>query len=123
MLFACSVTIIYLYLYTRCAAAASAAYVTVTFNFIKSWTNSVDPWANTSDPRCIQLWEDAFMITFNYKSLIKHVFHISSIVLVPWFSCLGGYLSVPDDYPLVLGCDEHVSSSCLRSLVVRALEQ
>ena len=39
-----------------------------------------------------------------------HVFHISSIVLVPWFSCLGGYLSVPDDYPLVLGCEEHVSS-------------
>ena len=37
-------------------------------------------------------------------------------------SCLGGCLSVPDDYPLVLGCDEHVSSSCLRSLVVRALE-
>ena len=28
-----------------------------------------------------------------------------------------------DDYPLVLGCDEHVSSSCLRSLVVRALER
>ena len=52
-----------------------------------------------------------------------HVFHISSIVLVPWFSCLGGYLSVPDDYPLVLGSDEHVSSSCLRSLVVRALER
>ena len=52
-----------------------------------------------------------------------HVFHISSIVLVPWFSCLGGYLSVPDDYPLVLGCEEHVSSSCLRSLVVRALER
>ena len=52
-----------------------------------------------------------------------HVFHISSIVLVPWFSCLGGYLSVPDDYPLVLGCDDHVSSSCLRSLVVRALER
>ena len=39
-----------------------------------------------------------------------HVFHISSIVLVPWSSCLGGYLSVPDDYPLVLGCEEHVSS-------------
>ena len=35
---------------------------------------------------------------------------ISSIVLVPWFSYLGGYLSVPDDYPLVLGCEEHVSS-------------
>ena len=52
-----------------------------------------------------------------------HVFHIGSIVLVPWFSCLGGYLSVPDDYPLVLGCDEHVSSSCLRSLVVTALER
>ena len=32
------------------------------------------------------------------------------IVLVPWFSCLGGYLSVPDDYPLVLECEEHVSS-------------
>ena len=30
--------------------------------------------------------------------------------LVPWSSCLGGYLSVPDDYPLVLGCEEHVSS-------------
>ena len=56
-------------MYTRWATAA--AYMTVTFNFIKSWTNSVDPWANTSDPRCIQLWEDAFMITFNYKSLIK----------------------------------------------------
>ena len=39
-----------------------------------------------------------------------HVFHISSIVLVPWSSCLGGYLSVPDYYPLVLGCEEHVSS-------------
>ena len=52
-----------------------------------------------------------------------HVFHISSIVLVPWFSCLGGYLSVPDNYPLVLVCEEHVSSSCLRSLVVRALER
>ena len=39
-----------------------------------------------------------------------HVFHISIIVLVPWSSCLGGYLSVPDDYPLVLGCEEHVSS-------------
>ena len=38
-----------------------------------------------------------------------HVFHISSIVLVPWSSCLGGYSSVPDDYPLVLGCEEHVS--------------
>ena len=50
-----------------------------------------------------------------------HVFHISSIVLVPWSSCLGGYLSVPDDYPLVLGCEEHVSS--LGSLVVRALER
>ena len=36
-----------------------------------------------------------------------HVFHISSIVLVPWSSCLGGYSSVPDDYPLVLGCEEH----------------
>ena len=35
---------------------------------------------------------------------------ISSIVLVPWSSCLGGYSSVPDDYPLVLGCEEHVSS-------------
>ena len=23
---------------------------------------------------------------------------------------LGGYSSVPDDYPLVLGCEEHVSS-------------
>ena len=33
--------------------------------------------------------------------------NISSIVLVPWSSCLGGYLSVPDDYPLVLGCEEH----------------
>ena len=50
-------------------------------------------------------------------------FHINSIVLVPWFSCLGGYLSVPDDYPLVLGCEEHVSPSCPRSLVVRALER
>ena len=39
-----------------------------------------------------------------------HVFHISIIVLVPWSSCLGGYSSVPDDYPLVLGCEEHVSS-------------
>ena len=39
-----------------------------------------------------------------------HVFHISSIVLVPWSSCLGGYSSVPDDYSLVLGCEEHVSS-------------
>ena len=39
-----------------------------------------------------------------------HVFHISIIVLVPWSSFLGGYLSVPDDYPLVLGCEEHVSS-------------
>ena len=39
-----------------------------------------------------------------------HVFHISSIVLVPWSSCLGGYSSVPDDYPPVLGCEEHVSS-------------
>ena len=39
-----------------------------------------------------------------------HVFHISSIVLVPWSSCLGGYLSVPDDYPLVLVCEEHVST-------------
>ena len=39
-----------------------------------------------------------------------HVFHISSIVLVPWSSCLGGYSSVPDDYPLVLGCEEHVPS-------------
>ena len=57
-----------------------------------------------------------------YRSRMFFI-HISSIVLVPWFSCLGGYLSVPDDYPLVLGCDEHVSSSCLRSLVVRALEQ
>ena len=35
-------------------------------------------------------------------------FHISSIVLVPWSSCLGGYLYVPDDYPLVLGCEEHI---------------
>ena len=35
---------------------------------------------------------------------------LSSIVLVPWSSCLGGYSSVPDDYPLVLGCEEHVSS-------------
>ena len=26
-------------------------------------------------------------------------------------------------YNIVLGCDEHVSSSCLRSLVVRALER
>ena len=32
------------------------------------------------------------------------------VVLVPWSSCLGGYSSVPDDYPLVLGCEEHVSS-------------
>ena len=32
------------------------------------------------------------------------------IVLVPWSSYLGGYLSVPDDYPLVLACGEHVSS-------------
>ena len=39
-----------------------------------------------------------------------HVFHISSIVLVPWSLCLGGYLSVPDNYPLVLGCEDHVSS-------------
>ena len=37
-------------------------------------------------------------------------FSHSSIVLVPWSSCLGGYSSVPDDYPLVLGCEEHVSS-------------
>ena len=29
---------------------------------------------------------------------------------MPWSSCLGGYSSVPDDYPLVLGCEEHVSS-------------
>ena len=40
-----------------------------------------------------------------------------------WFSCLGGYLSVPDDYPLVLGCEEHVSSLCLRSLAVSVLER
>ena len=39
-----------------------------------------------------------------------HVFHISSIVLVPWSSCLGGYLSVPDDYPLLLGCEEQFSA-------------
>ena len=51
-----------------------------------------------------------------------HVFQINSIVLVPWFSCRGGYLSVLDDYPLILGCEEHVSSSCLHSLVVRSLE-
>ena len=51
-----------------------------------------------------------------------HVFHISHIVLVPWSSCLGGYSSVPDDYPLVLGCEEHVIGR-LRSLVVRALER
>ena len=38
------------------------------------------------------------------------LFHINRIVLVPWSSCLGGYLSVPDDYPLVLVCEEHVSS-------------
>ena len=44
------------------------------------------------------------------KRKFVNVFHISSIVLVPWSSCLGGYLSVPDDYPLVLGCEEHVSS-------------
>ena len=43
-------------------------------------------------------------------SLTMKFFHISSIVLVPWSSCLGGYSSVPDDYPLVLGCEEHVSS-------------
>ena len=49
-----------------------------------------------------------------------HVFHNTSIVLVPWSSCLGGYSSVPDDYPLVLGCEEHVSSL---GLVVRALER
>ena len=47
----------------------------------------------------------------NNKPYVEmHVFHISSIVLVPWSSCLGGYSSVPDDYPLVLGCEEHVSS-------------
>ena len=51
-------------------------------------------------------------------------FTFSIIVLVPWSSCLGGYSSVPDDYPLVLGCEEHVSSlGRLRSLVVRALER
>ena len=44
------------------------------------------------------------------QKMEMHVFHISSIVLVPWSSCLGGYSSVPDDYPLVLGCEEHVSS-------------
>ena len=44
------------------------------------------------------------------NSSYLHVFHISSIVLVPWSSCLGGYSSVPDDYPLVPGCEEHVSS-------------
>ena len=53
-----------------------------------------------------------------------HVFHINSTVRVPRSSCLGGYLSVPDDYPLVLGCEEHVSSSCVFvALVVRALER
>ena len=46
----------------------------------------------------------------NISIKFMHVFHISSIVLVPWSSCLGGYSSVPDDYPLVLGCEEHVSS-------------
>ena len=60
------------------------------------------------------MW-DAFQV-FYYAFLKKstkaemHVFHISIIVLVPWSSCLGGYSSVPDDYPLVLGCEEHVSS-------------
>ena len=50
--------------------------------------------------------------TFNnfYLSVVLLVVCISSIVLVPWSSCLGGYSSVPDDYPLVLGCEEHVSS-------------
>ena len=72
--------------------------------------------------------EDSLLNKRNPRTLVRvpvwmHVFHISSIVLVPWFSCLGGYLAVPNDYPLVLGCDEHVSSSCLRSLVVRALER
>ena len=46
----------------------------------------------------------------NSTGWCSDIFHISSIVLVPWSSCLGGYLSVPDDYPLVLGCEEHVSS-------------
>ena len=37
-------------------------------------------------------------------------FTLVVIVLVPWSSCLGGYSSVPDDFPLVLGCEEHLSS-------------
>ena len=43
---------------------------------------------------------------------VRIQFPLGSIVLVkkPWSSCLGGYLSVPDDYPLVLVCEEHVSS-------------
>ena len=71
----------------------------------------------------VGIYEYIRLSTFIKVPVGMHVFHISSIVLVPWFSCLGGYLSVPDDYPLVLGCEKHVSSSCLHSLVVRALER
>ena len=45
--------------------------------------------------------------------VVIHVFYVNKTVQVPWFSCLGGYLFVPDDYPLVLGCEDHGSSSCV----------
>ena len=45
-----------------------------------------------------------------YVSTITISIDLNGILLVPWSSCLGGYSSVPDDYPLVLGCEEHVSS-------------
>ena len=32
------------------------------------------------------------------------------LFVLKYILCAGGYSSVPDDYPLVLGCEEHVSS-------------
>ena len=43
-------------------------------------------------------------LEFTYSTILPFIINET------WSSCLGGYSSVPDDYPPVLGCEEHVSS-------------